>query len=363
MSERNYYVICDDNCKFESMTKEQIIAAIADATGVVPEGIDVDAAFVTKIKEMNANKKIKWWFGTTAEFNALETKEADTVYILTDDDTAESLDAEIQDLKETVADFTETFSQDIQTVLPLSGGEMTGDIDMGENRIKNLAILTPEQLQEVEYNKDAVPVGTMLRHVNDKGFQMISEWTGGFQKQFVEIFPLPDLTQRVPISLPAIGETGYQETYIVNLANPIDLSTIEKIKFNIRSYGASYDGSNDYRDTAYVLYAGVGNMKIELGKFQQTALRGSLSDSAFTACESVFERNRDYGFNIIRTNYGWCPENATTISFQPKYKSTVITAFPQQIAGWMNKIIFEPYQHEQRTKTFGVVVEMEYKKA
>ena len=53
MSERNYYVLCDDNCRFESMTKEQIIAAIAEATGHTPE--DIDAAFITRIKEQNKN--------------------------------------------------------------------------------------------------------------------------------------------------------------------------------------------------------------------------------------------------------------------------------------------------------------------
>lgn len=30
MSERNYYVLCDDNCRFEGMTKEQIYDAIAE---------------------------------------------------------------------------------------------------------------------------------------------------------------------------------------------------------------------------------------------------------------------------------------------------------------------------------------------
>ena len=67
--ERKFYVYCDDDCKFESMTKEQIIAAIAEATGNTPT--EIDNAFITKIKEMNAGKSVMFWVGTEAEFNAL----------------------------------------------------------------------------------------------------------------------------------------------------------------------------------------------------------------------------------------------------------------------------------------------------
>lgn len=67
--ERNYYVLCDDNCRFPAMTAEQIIEAIAEATGNVPE--HVDDAFITKIKESNRNSALTFWKGTEAEFNAL----------------------------------------------------------------------------------------------------------------------------------------------------------------------------------------------------------------------------------------------------------------------------------------------------
>lgn len=80
MSERNYYVICDDNCKFEGMTKEQVYDAIAEATGSTPT--PVDEAFITKVKEQNANHSIKFWKGTEAQYNALTEKDTDTVYII-----------------------------------------------------------------------------------------------------------------------------------------------------------------------------------------------------------------------------------------------------------------------------------------
>lgn len=90
MSERTYYVMCEDNCRFESMTKEQIIAAIAEATGNTPT--HVDDAFITKLKEMNSNQNFSVWIGTTAEYNAIPAAERvqNRLYILTDEDVIDS---------------------------------------------------------------------------------------------------------------------------------------------------------------------------------------------------------------------------------------------------------------------------------
>lgn len=90
MSERNYWVLCDDNCRFPAMTREQILAAIAEATGNAVSGCD--DAFITKIREMNANANLKFWLGTMAQFNALDEKDGNTLYIFTDDDTADSIE-------------------------------------------------------------------------------------------------------------------------------------------------------------------------------------------------------------------------------------------------------------------------------
>ena len=78
--QRQYYVFCEDNCKFEAMTKEQIITAIANATGVSPEAVDVDDAFISKIQEMNKNNNLKWWVGTEAEYNAIADLDDETLY-------------------------------------------------------------------------------------------------------------------------------------------------------------------------------------------------------------------------------------------------------------------------------------------
>lgn len=94
-----YYVLRADNCRFESMTKEQILAAITQA--VESHTIsDVDTGFVTTIKDQNHATGIKLWYGTTAEYNALETREENTIYYKTDDTTIADLNAAITALTE-----------------------------------------------------------------------------------------------------------------------------------------------------------------------------------------------------------------------------------------------------------------------
>ena len=89
-TERNYYVLCDDNCRFPAMTAEQVIEAIAEATGNVPEHLD--DAFITKLKEQNAGNNMKVWVGTQAQYNAISTPANDTLYIITDVNTSADLD-------------------------------------------------------------------------------------------------------------------------------------------------------------------------------------------------------------------------------------------------------------------------------
>lgn len=112
---RTYHVISDDNCKFESMTKEQILAAIQQAIGTGTVS-DVDAGFVTRIKEMNKNAGLKFWVGTTAEYNAIQTKETNCFYILTDDTEFEDIETEVNNFRDELNDMGETVSSLSDTV-------------------------------------------------------------------------------------------------------------------------------------------------------------------------------------------------------------------------------------------------------
>lgn len=85
-----YYVIGEGNNFYEGMTKEQILAAITQAieTHTIT---DVDTGFVTTIKEKNKNSPLALWVGTEAEYNAIQEKDQNTLYIKTDDSTLEAI--------------------------------------------------------------------------------------------------------------------------------------------------------------------------------------------------------------------------------------------------------------------------------
>ncbi len=80
---KKYYCYCDSNCKYETMTKEQILAAIAQAAagGL---SFDTEAAIISKVKEMNAGGFVTFWVGTQAQYNALGEIDKNCVYVITD---------------------------------------------------------------------------------------------------------------------------------------------------------------------------------------------------------------------------------------------------------------------------------------
>lgn len=131
MSDRKYYVLCADNCKFESMTKEQILSAIEQAvsTGEIK---NVDTGFVTKLKEQNANKALKFWVGTTAEYNALETKIENCFYIITDDTTADDINAMFKGYSERITTLEANQNKNGATLLEI------GDQDLNEQTVSNI---------------------------------------------------------------------------------------------------------------------------------------------------------------------------------------------------------------------------------
>jgi hypothetical protein len=100
MATPKVYVICDQNCKFEGMTKEQIHAAIMQAvtTGRIA---DVDAGFVTKVKTING-KYIKFFIGEQAAYDALSDAEKrdDLFAIITNDQNKAGLFEIIKTLEE-----------------------------------------------------------------------------------------------------------------------------------------------------------------------------------------------------------------------------------------------------------------------
>ena len=97
--EKKYYCFCGSNCKYETMTKEQILAAIAQATGF--DNVDPDAGFITRVKEKNGGNYVTFWVGTQAQYNAIESKETNCMYIITDDTTSADLLATVSNMQST----------------------------------------------------------------------------------------------------------------------------------------------------------------------------------------------------------------------------------------------------------------------
>lgn len=158
---RTYNVISNDNCLFESMTKEQILAAITQAVETHEIG-DVDTGFVTTIKERNREKALKFWIGTTAEYNAIETKDNDCFYILTDDTELEDIESELDDFRQSVSAMGDSIS-DINDTLTNQAGQISDleswssvfEADFKRQRAKKGAILLN---QSVDYDDLALPL-------------------------------------------------------------------------------------------------------------------------------------------------------------------------------------------------------------
>ena len=100
MANGDVYALDDGKNLFPTMTKEQIISAIIEA---INEGTisDVDAGFITKIKEINHNANLQFWTGTQAEYNALLEKDHESIeYRITDDTTMQDFEQRIIDVED-----------------------------------------------------------------------------------------------------------------------------------------------------------------------------------------------------------------------------------------------------------------------
>lgn len=122
---KKYYCFCSSNCKYETMTKEQILAAIMQAAES-GEIHDVDAGFITKVKETNAGGYVTFWTGTQAQFNALPRIETNCLYIFTDstaaDDIVKAIAAATEKAEEALAVAASPSAVDISNKIALTVG-------------------------------------------------------------------------------------------------------------------------------------------------------------------------------------------------------------------------------------------------
>ena len=117
MSTPKVYVVCDQNCRWESMTKEQILAAITQAVEN-HQITDVDTGFVTTIKTVNGIG-LKFFVGTQAAWAEYPSDQKDGVFaIFSNDTTGDAIKADIEELQtalENILDGTQTVQKARET--------------------------------------------------------------------------------------------------------------------------------------------------------------------------------------------------------------------------------------------------------
>lgn len=163
MESGKFYVICLGNNLVESMTKEQILAAIVQAV----EGhsiADVDAGFVTMLKEQNKNIGLKFWVGTTAEYNAEQSIDPHCFYILSDD-------TEYEDLVQQIAQL----SAKVDTISALKGQVLL-------NRTTDNAVAYGDNLSVALEGANSI-----------SDFTLVDVWVSGmFQSVLCTVHRIPD---------------------------------------------------------------------------------------------------------------------------------------------------------------------------
>lgn len=146
-------VFDEDKNAFEGMTREQINAAIAEATGTTPT--NVDDAFISQILEQNKKGNLKFWVGTMAEYNALTEKEEDTLYLFSDDPTIDDIEEAITDVENSLNSYKETNDAEIANIKTTNTAQTSAinRLSISKTRFVTANI-------KIEWGVDAVTVNT-----------------------------------------------------------------------------------------------------------------------------------------------------------------------------------------------------------
>lgn len=161
------YLHCDANCKFEGMTKEQILSAIEQAVSS-GEIKDVDAGFITTIKTIN-NISIRFFYGEKSAYDALSAAQKENLFPIITNDTSikdineaiEILQSDLQELKDglasgevVVAEATSLTSnfQRVNITTPSGSSTSTLDIVIEPTRIYIFLIKSQEDASIPRYH-------------------------------------------------------------------------------------------------------------------------------------------------------------------------------------------------------------------
>ena len=130
MANSTVYALDAGGNKIETLTKEQILAAIQAAveTGQIPETL---AAAIESVIEQNTSASIKFWVGTQAQFLELASTEENTLYFITDLTT-------VKDISDALDNLTKGLSEGSITVKKATEAEKATEVT-GKINGKNIS--------------------------------------------------------------------------------------------------------------------------------------------------------------------------------------------------------------------------------
>lgn len=132
MATPKVYVICDQNCKFESMTKEQILSAIIQAVEGGTIG-DVDAGFITSVKTING-QTLRFFYGDQSAYNALSAEDKENLCaVITNDAQLNGILEELQ----RIAEKADGAVARVDGSVAKTGDTMTGTLQVPFLKISN----------------------------------------------------------------------------------------------------------------------------------------------------------------------------------------------------------------------------------
>lgn len=210
MEDRKYYVLCEKNCKFEGLTKEQILTAIAQTveTGEIK---DVDSGFITTLKEQNSGVGLQMWIGTQAEYNALTEIAENCFYIITDDTTEADIAETLKQQNNTIADVKKYVEDKANATSEYAADSFKQIKEYVDDAIQTKevdgCIVISETLQEKE-----VEIVKAL-YVQGNIVQLYVEITGSIFSTDKEEIDVCTINDYVPLCSISVICSGYGATY------------------------------------------------------------------------------------------------------------------------------------------------------